>query len=175
MLNLTAGRAATIPCGAGAKRRRLSAGFTLVELLITMMIFMIICAMAVPSLMSAIKAAKIGRAVADVRTIGMAAYGFYATTGNAPATLTDIGYNQQIDGWGHKYQYLPFPAGTIPANARVDRFGVPINTYFDVYSLGADGQTSVAISDAEGQDDVIWAYDGSYKGLAANIDEPSPF
>jgi general secretion pathway protein G len=140
----------------------------MIELLITLVIIMIISAIAVPSLLSAIHTARVARTVADVRTIGLAAYGYFATTGNAPPTLTEIGYNQQVDAWGRPYQYLPFPAGTIPANARTNEFGVPINQFFDVYSLGEDGQTSVSLADPQGLDDVIWAEDGFYIGTGLN-------
>jgi general secretion pathway protein G len=51
---------------------------------------------------------------------------------------------------------------------RTDMFGVPINTYFDLYSMGADGQTTLSLSSTQSQDDVIWANDGTYLGLGSN-------
>jgi len=168
MLNSRTAREAVIRRGVGHGGRSSSAGFTLVELLMTLIIFMIVAAMAVPALRDAIKSARTARSVADVRTIGMAAYGYYAQTGYAPPNLAEIGFSQQIDGWGHPYQYLPFPPGTIPANARTDGFGVAVNQYFDLYSKGADGVSSVSLTDAQSVDDVVWAEDGFYIGTALN-------
>jgi general secretion pathway protein G len=129
---------------------------------------LIIAAMAVPGMQSAILAAKTSRTVGDVRTIGQAALGYTAENGTAPNSLTDIGYDQQMDPWGNAYQYLGFTATTGTAQMRTDMFGVPINTYFDLYSMGADGQTTLSLSSTQSQDDVIWANDGTYLGLGSN-------
>jgi len=50
--------------------------------------------------------------------------------------------------------------------ARKDRFLVPINSDFDLYSRGADGLTQAALSDPVSRDDVIRGEDGAYYGLA---------
>jgi general secretion pathway protein G len=158
-----------------ARRRRgrhgaspAGAGFTIVELIIVTAVMLIIAAMAVPSMQSAILAAKISRTVGDVRTIGQAALGFTAENGTAPNSLTDIGYDQQIDPWGNPYHYLGFTATTSTAQMRTDMFGVPINTFFDLYSAGPDQDTATSFSATQSQDDVVWANDGTYIGLVSN-------
>lgn len=156
---------------AGGKRRganRACAGFTFVELIIVMGIILVVGAMAVPALKDAIKSAKLARSVADVRTIGDTALGYAAEYGYGPNNLAEIWYDKQMDPWGHPYQYRVINDSTDPALLRTDRFGVPINQFFDLYSLGADGLTAVQITDAAGQDDVIWAADGVYMGIASN-------
>jgi general secretion pathway protein G len=147
--------------------RHASAGFTFVELIIIMGIILTIAAIAVPALKDAIKTAKTARAVADVRTIGDTALGYSAEYGYPPNSLADIWYDKQLDPWGHPYQYLPITDSTDPATQRQDRFDVTINKYFDLYSMGLDGETSIKISDAQGLDDIIWANDGVYMGVAA--------
>lgn len=159
---------AAVRRGRGHGARRECAGFTIVELLIAMGIFLVVSAMAVPALTDAIKAAKIGRAVADIRTIGEAALGYYAENGAPANTLTDIGYDQQLDPWGSAYRYLPITATTNRTLLRTERFVVPINQYFDLYSMGADGQTAAPLTAPQSQDDIVWANDGTYMGLASN-------
>ena len=129
---------------------------------------MVICGMAVPALVSAISAAKIARAVADVRTIGNEAYGYFAQYGDVPNSLVDIGYDQQLDPWGHPYVYLGITSSTDSSQLRTDQFGVPINTFFDLYSKGADGQSTLSLEAPSSQDDVIWANDGQYLGMVTN-------
>jgi general secretion pathway protein G len=148
--------------------RHACAGFTFIELLIVMAIIMVVSAMAIPSMQSAILSAKVSRAVGDVRTIGQAALGYYAESGAAPNSLADIGYDQQIDPWGNVYQYLGFTATTTAGQMRTDAFGVPINTFFDVYSMGADKETALSLSAEPSQDDIVWAQDGYYMGLVSN-------
>jgi len=49
---------------------------------------------------------------------------------------------------------------------RKDRNLVPINSYFDLYSKGKDGQSKPPLTVPVSQDDIIYASDGAYIGLA---------
>ena len=44
----------------------------------------------------------------------------------------------------------------------------PLNTDFDLYSLGPDGESALALPAAPSRDDVVRAGDGAYIGLAVN-------
>lgn len=113
-----------------------------------------------------------------------------------PRTLADIGQENQLDPWGNPYRYLPLdglpfvgaPTGAaLPhvaapatpaqnqsgtggapaiAAARKDGFLVPINSDYDLYSMGKDGQSRASLRAPVSQDDVIRAADGGYIGLA---------
>jgi general secretion pathway protein G len=50
--------------------------------------------------------------------------------------------------------------------ARKDRSLVPLNTDYDLYSMGKDGQTQAPLTSSVSDDDVIRANDGGYVGLA---------
>ena len=43
---------------------------------------------------------------------------------------------------------------------------VPINTYFDLYSMGPDGQSVSPLTAKVSRDDIIYAHDGEYIGPA---------
>jgi general secretion pathway protein G len=58
------------------------------------------------------------------------------------------------------------PCGGI-GGARKDRFLVPINSDFDIYSMGRDGQTIAPLTAPKSHDDIIRASDGGFYGLAA--------
>lgn len=60
------------------------------------------------------------------------------------------------------------PCGGI-GGARKDRFLVPINSDFDLYSMGKDGQSVGPLTAQKSHDDVIRANDGEFYGLAANF------
>jgi len=53
--------------------------------------------------------------------------------------------------------------------ARKDRFLVPLNSDYDLYSDGQDGQTTAPITAQKSQDDIIRASDGAYVGLASQF------
>jgi general secretion pathway protein G len=112
------------------------AGFTVVELLIAAAILLTIAALAVPNLMAAVKKAKTAKAIADIHSIGTDIQAYELTKGAFPNTLADIGYDKFNDPWGNPYQYLNFANTKGKGKMRKDRFLVPINTYFDLYSMG---------------------------------------
>ncbi|NOS79612.1 MAG: prepilin-type cleavage/methylation domain-containing protein, partial [Nitrospira sp.] len=58
------------------------------------------------------------------------------------------------------------PCGGV-GGARKDRFLVPINSDFDIYSMGRDGQTVAPLTAPKSHDDIIRASDGGFYGLAA--------
>jgi general secretion pathway protein G len=46
----------------------------------------------------------------------------------------------------------------------------PINSYFDLYSKGKDGLSTLPLTAKASRDDVILANDGAFIGLASNYD-----
>ena len=51
---------------------------------------------------------------------------------------------------------------------RKDHFLVPVNSDFNLYSMGADGQTQTPFTAARARDDIVRANDGGYVGLASD-------
>ncbi len=60
------------------------------------------------------------------------------------------------------------PCGGV-GGARKDRFLVPINSDFDIYSMGQNGQTVAPLTAPKSHDDILRASDGGFYGLAANF------
>lgn len=52
---------------------------------------------------------------------------------------------------------------------RKDRFLVPINSDYDLYSKGRDGESVAPLTAKKSHDDVIRANDGTFVGLAVNF------
>src|ERR1051326_717265 len=144
-----------------------SSGFTLVELLITMAIILTIAALAIPNLLAAVNAARNAKAVGDLRSIGDDIEAYNVINYKYPDSLADIGRDTFTDPWGNPYQYFNFAGVNGKGPMRKDRFLVPINTYFDLYSKGPDGQSVPPLTAQPSRDDVIWANDGSFVGLAS--------
>jgi len=61
----------------------------------------------------------------------------------------------------------PPPSPNVTALARKDRFLVPLNSDYDLYSEGKDGESMAPLSAPQSQDDVVRANDGAYIGLAS--------
>jgi general secretion pathway protein G len=83
--------------------------------------------------------------------------------------LATIGMDTKIDPWGRPYVYLSFAGLNGKGQMRKDKNLNPINTLFDLYSVGADGQSRLPLTVPVSKDDVIWANDGNYIGLASQF------
>ena len=149
-------------------RRRRARGFTLIELLAVTGIIGILTTLAIPRLQDAIEHAKIARAIGDIQAIEVD----LDSADSLPPNLASIGRGSMLDPWGNPYQYYPFPESHghgPPHGARKDRFLVPVNSTYDLYSMGADGQTQAPFTARASRDDVVRANDGGYIGLASKF------
>ena len=76
--------------------------------------------------------------------------------------------NLPTDPWGNAYQYYLIEGASI-GPARKDHAVNPINSDFDLYSKGADGQTQKQVTNSQSLDDIIRATDGRFLGLASDF------
>ena len=144
-------------------------GFTVIELLIVMAIFVTISAITIPYLISAKYQAQIARAVADITAIETDIVYYESVNGVLPDSLSQTGDDVYVDPWGNPYQYLNHASVHGHGQERKDRFLVPLNSDYDLYSMGADGQSVGPITAAKSQDDIIRASNGAYVGLASQF------
>lgn len=84
-----------------------------------------------------------------------------------PASLADAGLGSPLDPWGRPYQYLNLETAA-PGLARKDRNLVPINTDFDLYSMGPDGASQPPLTAQASRDDIVRANNGTFVGVAAD-------
>jgi general secretion pathway protein G len=149
----------------GAPRRK---GFTLIEVLLATVLIGLLVSFATPKLHRAKELAKIVECYANVRNIGLELQTFELEEGYFPESLDDIGMGRFVDPWGYPFEYLAIRGyGRGPGEVRKDRFLVPLNADFDLYSVGPDGTSAGPLTAGASQDDIIRANDGGYIGLAS--------
>ncbi len=149
-----------------------SAGFTLLELVAAAAIGGLLLSIAVPSYREYVQRLKVNQAEQDLTTIAAALERYRTVNGfKLPDTLDVMPGLPAADAWGHPYAYLNFasPIPGINGKIRKDHNLHPLNTEFDLYSLGADGLSAAPLTASTSQDDVIWARDGSFVGLASDF------
>jgi general secretion pathway protein G len=151
----------------GCKSGILTAGFTLIELMIAIAIIGTLAAIATPMFQSYIERVQIQRVYVEIRMLEKEIIIFQGTYGRFPTDLAEIGLDKLQDPWGNPYQYLPVE-GTPPGKLRKDHFMVPVNSDFDLYSMGKDGKTASPFTSKNSRDDIVRANDGQYLGLVAN-------
>ncbi len=143
-------------------------GWTLVEMILVLMIFGTLMAIAQPSLRDWIDQAKVAAAISDIEAIQADLSGWEFLEGELPGTLAEIDRSSTLDPWGNPYRYLRFE-GASSGDMRKDRFLVPINSTYDLYSMGKDGETSAPLTAGTSKDDVVRANDGAFVGLASTF------
>jgi general secretion pathway protein G len=138
---------------------------TLIELMLVIAIIATLSAIAVPTFNTYVERARTTRVIAEIRALQQELTA-YEIEGNLPASLADIGKANLRDPWGNPYQYQNF--ALVPKGKwRKDRFLVPINTSFDLWSMGPDGQSKPPLTAKPSRDDIIRANDGGYIGPAS--------
>ena len=141
-------------------------GFTMVELMMTVVVVGILALVAMPFYKGYRERARISQAETDIAAISLAARDYWINNRAYPASLADIGLAGRVDPWGNPYVYYNIDANG-KGGARKDHALNPLNTDFDVYSMGADGKTKPQITQKDSLDDVIRASNGAFIGLAS--------
>jgi general secretion pathway protein G len=144
-----------------------SNGFGLLELVVTLAIGSLLIVVAVPSYIGFADRAKIATAISDIRGLSLAIDQFSRNNDEQiPATLADLPTEIPLDPWGNEYQYLNIPAAG-PANDQFRKYGnlSPLNSDFDLFSAGEDGDTAGPLSAKQSRDDIVRASNGAFVGL----------
>ena len=143
-------------------------GFTIIELMIVLAMIGILAGIAVPAYSTYVNKAKNKEAITDITIIAMEIDEYVLENGKHPNSLAELSGIDLLDPWGNPYQYLNFENVKGKGKMRKDRFMVPINTYYDLYSMGEDGRSSTPLTAKHSRDDIIRANVGQFVGLAMN-------
>ena len=137
-------------------------------MLIAMAIVAVLASIAVPSYQAYVEKARIAQAMADINDIEQAIERFYVSDNRLPADLTELGKAGLRDPWGNAYRYLNIATAKDLGKLRKDRSLVPINSDYDLYSMGADGRSVSPLTAEASRDDIIRANNGGFVGLASD-------
>lgn len=150
------------------RRRTPPRGFTLGELLLTAAVLLTILGIGIAIYRDYVSEAKNAVAIADITLLGNEIVLYQRQRGALPDTLADLGRGSMRDPWGSPYEYLNL-ASAAPGLARKDRFLVPLNSDYDLYSRGPDGNTAAPLTAQQSRDDIVRANDGAFVGLASEF------
>lgn len=144
------------------------AGFTLIELLLVVLMMGVLSSIAYPQYSDYRERVKRTNAITDIRVLQTLLQVYALDRGAFPASLADVGNSGRLDPWGRPYVYLDLTTINGKGKARKDRKFNPLNSDFDLYSLGKDGASKQQLTNKDSLDDIVRANDGAYVGLAAD-------
>ena len=145
--------------------KRAHHGFSLLELMLVMTLIAILGTAAVPAYKGAIERRRTERSIADIANLSIKIDSFELRSGALPDTLAEAGIDETHDPWGRPYVYLNLE-GANPSDSRKHRGLIAINTDYDLYSVGPDGESRKPLTAAASRDDVVRANDGAFIGKA---------
>ena len=144
-------------------------GYTLLEIMIAVAIIAVLAAVAFQSYQSYFDRVDRSQAISDLHILS-ALIEAYAVDHHHqyPDSLADINSDGYLDPWGNPYKYLNIANTKGNGKLRKDHNFVPINSDFDLYSMGKDGQSVGPLTAPQSQDDIIRANNGEFVGLASD-------
>ena len=147
-----------------------SLGFTLIEILIAMAIIGVLVSLGISKYADYRERVRVYQAVTEIGAMSVIISNYMLDAGSPPDTLDQVGATGNLDPWGRPYEYFNLSTAKGNGKARKDKSVNPLNSDFDLYSVGRDGQSRSSLVPKESRDDVVRARDGRFIGLARDFD-----
>jgi prepilin-type N-terminal cleavage/methylation domain-containing protein len=165
-----------------SKRSPRNRGFTLVEILISLVIICILATIAVTAYTNYVDRSLVKLSIRNIRILEQSIKAFEFEKKHLPNNLNELGpvellgangnsimqASPLLDPYGNAFRYLNFanePAGW--PNCRTDQVDKPLSLDYDLYSMGADGLTQKKLNMSVSLDDIVRARSGKFVDLAA--------
>ena len=123
---------------------------------------------AIPAYQNYADAKDIALAKQEIVGISAAIDRFFASQSRFPDSLADVGMHNRTDPWGNVYVYLNLSDPSHTGTPRKDGKLHPVNSDYDLYSLGKDGLSKPPFNNSKSRDDIVRANNGKFIGLAAD-------
>jgi len=152
------------------RSRRKECGMTVIELMISVLIVIVLVGIALAGYQNYRDRIRVSQAITEIGAMSVQIKHYMLDNQGPPASLADIGLGNKVDPWGRPYFYLDLTSVNGKGKSRRDKKLNPLNSDFDLYSAGKDGQTATQLNAKPSRDDIIRARDGKYIGLASDFD-----
>ena len=145
-----------------------SDGFTLLEIMLALAILAVLASIGIVAYTGYINSARVSGAANQIQSMSLVIDAYNQEYKEFPASLAELGMDTLKDPWGYPYHYLNIAAASNVGQVRKDHNLVPLNTDYDLYSSGKDGQSVPPLTAAASHDDIVRANNGGFIGLASD-------
>ena len=142
-------------------------GFTLIEIIIVAGLIATLSMIIIPRMLGYNERNRILQAEVDIREMDVDIALYVVDYNLPPDSLADVGHGSRRDPWGNPYRYLKIFDNSEPGvngKRRKDHSLVPVNSDFDLYSMGPDGDSKAPFTAKASRDDIVRASNGSFIG-----------
>ena len=149
------------------KQQTAQRGVSLMELMIVLAAVALLASIAVPMYDGYVQRANVSKAIGDIGVISLKIEQFRLRNDDrVPDSLAELGEPIPLDPWGRPYEFLNIAAAG-PGKGKLRKDGKlnPLNSDFDLYSRGKDGDSKGPLSAKASRDDIVRANNGAYIGL----------
>ena len=144
-------------------------GLTIIELMIGIAVLGALAAIALPSYQAYREKVRNHQAATDIAGIAANLKAYQLDNRYFPPTLDTLPMYNPVpkDPWGRPYEYLAIDIEPPPNKGamRKDKHMNPLNSDFDLYSRGKDGDTKLPLMNPASFDDIVRANNGRFIGL----------
>lgn len=141
--------------------------FTTIEILVALGLFGVVVALALPAYGAYKERVRTAQAVQDILGMQAKITLYIADNRTPPPDLAAVGLGRALDPWGRAYRYYNIETGKI-GKARKNHNLVPINSDYDLYSSGPDGNSVGPLTAKPSRDDIVRANNGAFVGRASD-------
>ena len=155
-----------------AIKRQRSAGFSLVELMISVGVIAILASVAYPSYQDYVERVNQATAISEITVIAGKIDQYSIVNNRLPESLSKLGIpgDMLVDPWDTPYRYTVLATLKGKGKARKNKNLVPINTDYDLYSSGKDQRSVSPLTAKHSRDDIVRANNGGFIGLASDYE-----
>lgn len=135
--------------------------------MIALVVAGLLMTVALPAYNGYIDRANVSRAIGDIGSMSLEIERFRLQNADRmPTALNELRMDIPLDPWGQAYVYLDITAAG-PGKGALRKDGAlnPLNSDFDLYSIGKDSKTAGPISAKDSRDDIVRANNGAFIGL----------
>jgi general secretion pathway protein G len=139
------------------------------ELALALAVAAVLAAIAVPSYRGYVERTHTRLAIQDIRMLAARITEYEFEHEVYPPDLAAVDADGLLDPWGNPYQYLRIDGPNPPKKGKLrkDKNLVPLNTDYDLYSSGPDGDSKMPLTAKASRDDIVRANDGGFVGIAS--------
>jgi general secretion pathway protein G len=146
-----------------------SKAFTLVEFALVLLIMALLVSTLRPAYLNAVNEYKSKDVIKELEDIALLIEEHYKDNGVYPDDLDEIISPVPTDPWGNPYEYLRINGGESGmGQKRKDKNLIPINSDFDLFSMGPDGMSTSPLTANISRDDIVRGRNGDFYGVAVD-------